>query len=360
MRRMSCIIIVFFLFTLPPAAQAQLLLSKLPAPCFVELPKIYLVIDGTRRHIVDWDTFLNLGYKSSDIIQCGGNSKLPEGAPITQLIKGSSDEVYWMKDGVRHHIPDMPIFDAMGFKLGNITVLPDTVVALWALGDPLPKQNASGSDQKVTIGRYTIRINKPTPYDFFATISAPGQQDVRIAHAISIGQLPVADINGDGAPDVLILTWFPDGGTSGTVVYSLGATPTKILDVGSVWRWINTGTGEFKDLNGDGIYEFVTLDPPVLIQCPALLETVVLRYSAANHLYVAANPQFPAFYSDLLAQYAANPSTQCGAIGNLLYLDRVNEAQAIFDRLYQGTETMQYWPALQELVKQGRYYVPSH
>src|SRR5882724_4326505 len=112
--------------------------ARLPVPCIITPPRVYLVIEDKLRLIVDWDTFLSLGYKSTEIVPCGKSATLPEGAPITKLIKGSSDPVYWMEDGVRRHIPDMATFDALGLPLRDITVLPDSVVALWPLGDPLP------------------------------------------------------------------------------------------------------------------------------------------------------------------------------------------------------------------------------
>jgi hypothetical protein len=116
-----------------------------PAPCLIPSTgvyraEVYLVFAGTRRHIIDWDTFLNLGFRTEDVVSCGAASSDPEGAAITRLIKGSGPELYWMQGGVRHHIPDMTTFNVMGFQMGDISILPDSVVNAWPEGDPLPSR----------------------------------------------------------------------------------------------------------------------------------------------------------------------------------------------------------------------------
>src|SRR5882724_2945399 len=98
--------------------------SNLPTPCIGNCPEVYLVIDGTRRHIVDWATFLSLGYQLPHIIPCGAAANFPGGQPVTQLINGSDADVYLVSYSVRRHIPDMSTFSAMGFQNSEITVLP--------------------------------------------------------------------------------------------------------------------------------------------------------------------------------------------------------------------------------------------
>ncbi len=127
----------------PSPAVPTLTLSPQPAEpwlCKGDSPDVYLVFAQERHHIVDWETFLNLGYKQDQIRPCGATAELPEGAPLTRWLKGSSVPVYWLKDGQRHHIPDMETFHALGFLEQDIAMVPDELLALWPLGAPLPPQ----------------------------------------------------------------------------------------------------------------------------------------------------------------------------------------------------------------------------
>jgi hypothetical protein len=114
--------------------------SSAPLLCKMETPEVYLVFDDTRHHIVDWDTFLNLGYKQGQITACGSMFQYPEGNPITRLLKGSSDPVYWMENGLRRHIPDIDTFLALGYHQEDITQVPDDLLNTWPLGEPLASQ----------------------------------------------------------------------------------------------------------------------------------------------------------------------------------------------------------------------------
>ena len=167
---------------------------------------MYLVVDTTRRHILDWDTFLNLGYKTSDIVPCGGAQQYPEGMPITRLIKGATEPVYWMEKGVRRHIPDMATFATLGFQVEDISVLPDAIVALWPMGNPLVSRGDLVSvEDEVSVGRYTIQLIREGEYESYAILSAPNQPTVKIPYIYEIGKLPAADITGEGDPDVMFL-----------------------------------------------------------------------------------------------------------------------------------------------------------
>lgn len=110
--------------------------------CKQDGPDVYLVIDQEHRHIVDWDTFLNLGFKQEQIVACDAMAGYPEGAPITRLLKGSGESVYWMESGIRRHIPDMETLHALGFQTKDISIVPDNVLELWPLGEPLPGMSA--------------------------------------------------------------------------------------------------------------------------------------------------------------------------------------------------------------------------
>jgi hypothetical protein len=374
---------------LPVSAQAatsgtsatQSAYSKRPAPCFVKLPEIYLVINATRRHIADWDTFLNLGYKQTDIIPCGAAASYPEGALVTRLFKGSDAPVYWMENGVRRHIPDMDTFVALGFQVKNITILPDSVLSLWPLGGPLDSvlktRSADGYHrlyQTINIGSYTIQVWRYAANDRgswldYVTISAPHQADIRVNGVVEIGQLPAWDVTGEGHPDIMLLT-DPAGSAhccSGTIVYDLGPVPKKVLDILSPAYHVPwTGRGEFKDLNGDGVYEFVTHDP-LDMPCSQVHVMVILQYDRARSRYGGASPRFASFYTDLLAQLSAEarawtPGDRCAVqplVPTLLYLGKISEARAAFDRLYRDEDAEAYWKQIQDIVKRGRFYVPA-
>ncbi len=378
MRRCNPIIGLMLLVSLPLATNplvgnpiSQTAVMSPGAPCTIELPRIYLVIDRIRRHIRDWETFLALGYTPADIVPCGDAAAYAEGGPITRLLRGSSEKVYWMEKGLRRYIPDEDTFTAMGFQVKNVTVVPDYVLDWWPLGDPL--QSTSLTPQvarQVTIGAYTVRVWRHTRGLFdYATISTPNQPDVKIDAVDSIGALPVPDVTGQGNPDVMFL--IRSVGSShccwGMIVYELGKTPRQILAlVSTPYFGPNTGRGEFKDLDGDGVYELTTsdaLDGP----CSQQTVEVVLRYDTGLHRYIGASPRYASIYAPLLAQLsvAAENATdkRCAAVplaAQLLYLGRGGEARTAFYSLYQANDADAIWIRLQEAVHHGRYYTPAN
>jgi len=89
--------------------------------------------------VVDEETFLNLGYLENDIVN-GSSMEMsyPEGAPFMRLIKGSGDEVYWLENGFRRHIPDMETFRQLGYRPEDIFLVSDDLLRSWPLGESLP------------------------------------------------------------------------------------------------------------------------------------------------------------------------------------------------------------------------------
>jgi hypothetical protein len=363
---------ILMLLAVPFITQAQST-STLPAPCQSDWPKVYLVVDNTRRHITDWATFLDLGYLTPDIVPCGEAVNDPEGAPITHLFKGASSvEVYLMETGLRRHIPDMDTFNALGFQVKNITTLPDEIVNLWPTGMPLDSVVPPPQDtvyQQIVIGSYTVRLWHPGQgITDFATLSAPDQPDVRVNDIEGIEQLPAPDVTGDGSPDLMFLT-HPNGSVHccyGTVVYNLGAVPTKILDILSPASQIpGTGRGYFQDFDGDRRYEFITRDPLVGVACTQPSVYVTLQYDPAQGQYVGATPSFASYNADMINQYLAvpltsDPCTIYPAVTTLLYMGRPDDAKVAFDSLYQGSDAASLWTTLQTAVNQGRFYVPGN
>ncbi|MEO8611782.1 MAG: hypothetical protein ABI690_28040 [Chloroflexota bacterium] len=363
------LLIMIVLLPLSVSAQAS---GSLPPACIMEGPEVYMVVNGNRRHIVDWDSFLNLGYKQADIVPCAADANDLEAGLVTRLLKGSDVRVYWMQDGRRRHIPDMDTFEAMGFQIDDITILPDDILAKWRLGAPIDSILSTTADkvyQTVSIASYTICLWHPGQgISDFATISALNQPDIRVDGIESIAPLPVDDINGDGYPDLMFLT-HPNGSAHccyGTIIYSLGKVPTQILNILSpAYQTPGTGRGDFQDIDGDGRYEFVTNDPLGGIACTQPSVNVILQYDPMQGHYVGVTPQFATYRADMIARYLSLPSTSdpCTIypmVTTLMYLGKTDEAKAAFYRLYHADNTASYWETLQAAVKLGRFYVPAN
>ncbi len=134
-----------FLTSSPPTVTPVPTGSKSGSPivCQTGGPEVYLIVGTERRHIADWEVFLNLGFEAKQIVACGASAAFAEGAPITRLLKGSGDAVYWMENGFRRHIPDMETFRALGYREQDISVIPDDLLATWSLGNPIPTMQSA-------------------------------------------------------------------------------------------------------------------------------------------------------------------------------------------------------------------------
>jgi len=368
MRKCRFLLLALLLLTVTfSAAQAQS--DSLPIPCLgSDGFKVYLIIDGTRRHIVDWDTFLNLGYQQSQIIPCDADNSDPEGAPITRLFKGSDAPIYWLENGRRRHIPDMDTFAALGFRTSDVSDIPDDLLSLWTLGTPLPSLSATPGDKiysEQVIGDDTIRLWHPGQgLTDFATITSPYQQgEIRINDVESIGELPTDDIDGDSYPDIEFLTHFPGSHCcSGTVVYDLTPYAPKVLDIHTMGDQPAGGRGDFQDLDGDGVYEFIMQDPLSGIACTQPSVTAILAYDPNQQQYVGASPRFVSYYDDSIPQLTtqAQSGVQCDVyplITTLLYAGETKNAKAAFDKVYHADDAAAFWAALQASVEHGQFYV---
>jgi hypothetical protein len=219
--------------------------------------------------------------------------------------------------------------------------------------------------QDIPLGDYHVRLWHPwpgqPPYDF-ATISKPGQPDVRVDRLEEVVALPAADVTGEGNPDVVFQVK-TDGGNHccwARVGYNLGASTVKMLEVVTPW-YMDRKIGEFKDLDADGNYEYVTLDTLSVTVFGSKL-TSVLKYDAAQGKYAGASPRFASYYDAELAELTA--STQPGDVysifrlpATLVYIGREADAKAAFDRLYTGTNAAEDWAMLVRMVKAGTFYV---
>ena len=231
-----------------PAAPATVTPAPTPSPrawlCKVETPAVYLVIDETRRHVADLETFLQLGYTVDDIQACGAAMDLPQGQPITRLLKGSGEDVFWMEAGHRRLIPDMETLTALGFDPTQIVEVPDDVLAGWPLGEPMaapttaptgapavdtpvaaiPTAAADDLVRELVIGSTTVRLwRSKTGLTGYAVLSTPGSPDVLVENAVEVLVAPAVDLTGEGEPDVVLRTDVDTASAhccGGTVVYT--------------------------------------------------------------------------------------------------------------------------------------------
>jgi hypothetical protein len=212
--------------------------------------------------------------------------------------------------------------------------------------------------EEQTIGEYTLRL------------SAAGRLEIRIEAVTAIGSLPAEDITGDGFPDLELETYA--GGShccSGTVVYSLGPIPEEVLHITASGS-NDTGRGTFQDLDGDGVYEFITADPLAGIPCTQPIVRVILRYDP-DQGYVGASLRFPQAYAADVAAYtqaaeAGREATRDGyecdvypLIVTYLYLGRPDLARQALDLYYLGPDPDGFLDRLQQSVAAGRFYMPE-
>lgn len=179
---------------------------QLPTPAFFFKSgegKIYY-LDGRERHGVDGETFLNLGYQENDIVN--GNSmemSYPEGAPLTRLVKGSGEEVYWLEGGYRRHIPDMDTFRQLGYRAADVFQVSDNLLRTWSLGESLPSALGTPAEPAPTASPERVVLSY-RPLDRHAraselyTVFADGRNPRRLSY--TTGYTYHTDA-----------TWSPDG-----------------------------------------------------------------------------------------------------------------------------------------------------
>jgi hypothetical protein len=160
-----------------------------------EGPEVYLVEEKTwtHRHIVDWETFLHLGFEQSDIVTNTRFAGYPEGPPITRLLKGAGERVYWMENSQRRHIPDMETFLHLGHRQEDISRIPDELLVSWPLGEPLPSVLDTPTEpvpplsQEMVVPTYSPRDRWGGGNHFWEiyTVFTDGTRPKRLSHTTS-------------------------------------------------------------------------------------------------------------------------------------------------------------------------------
>ncbi len=166
--------------------------------------------------------------------------------------------------------------------------------------------------------------------------------------ATGLNRMSGVDIDGTGYPNVIIEKY--SGGAHccfSTSVYDLGETLTPVDLPPSPG---GNSPGEFEDLNGDGVFEFLTADDSfAYAYCcfagsPAV--PVVLVYSPAVRRYVPASFKYPGLYCEAIARdaeraRAASSSADLGWDGT----GKCEVLPLVLDYLYSG-DTAAAWEAL--------------
>jgi hypothetical protein len=108
------------------------------------------------------------------------------------------------------------------------------------------------------LGKYVLRNwcdvdPNLTVYPYCAvTISSKDNQQIEIwGWPARFGEETGADLTGNGTSDIVIIDWSGGNCCVRTVVYEVGDSLKKIIDIGSF------RPGTFTDLNGDGTYEYI-------------------------------------------------------------------------------------------------------
>tara|TARA_B100000609_G_C17216367_1_gene436944 strand:- start:2005 stop:2985 length:981 start_codon:yes stop_codon:yes gene_type:complete len=108
-------------------------------------PKIYAVIGGKRRHIVNPAVLRTCfkGHKVKSFVNQRILQRFPSGLPFTNcfregaLLKGSGPKVYVFMHGKKRHITNPAVFKACGYQWSQVRTYPNAVVGVTPTGTPL-------------------------------------------------------------------------------------------------------------------------------------------------------------------------------------------------------------------------------
>ena len=236
-------------------------------------------------------------------------------------------------------------------------------------------------EDEVLIGAYGIRLWHNVDNilgEDIVMIEKEDAESIKIESASAIAPLTGADINGDGTPEVIIEIY--TGGAHccfGTQVYSLGETPELILD-----KPKSNAGGQFQDLDGDKIYEFVTYDDVLSYEyCPYVSSPfvkVIMAYDAEEGRYLPASPKFPEEYAEDIEKDTKNAervakanksengewdeTTKCSILPitlDYLYLGETDTARAVLEKYYAFNDLNRFWNDVLFLVEESPLYTPA-
>jgi hypothetical protein len=210
-------------------------------------------------------------------------------------------------------------------------------------------------------------------YDNLLLLEQANAEPVQIKMASAIHPQTGSDLNNDGFPEAVIETY--SGGAHccfGTFIYSLRDEPLLILH-----KPESNAGGQFQDLNGDDIYEFVTYDDLFAYRYCAYAVSpavkVILAYDSSAQLYLPASPRFPEQYVQEIAEHTAmaqgnlsdfigdDGTPKCGVLPlvlDYLYIGQPEKAHQELLRLYPYSDVESFWAEILDGVQQSSLYTP--
>lgn len=277
----------------------------------------------------------------------------------------------------------------------SITEDRGTIVASGPLPSSPPYQDSEIDSmdwvvlQEEVIGKYVYRIWKAKDSNLsgtivgeYLTLSSIDEPAVNIeaffGTVVSVNLLSGRDITGEGNPDLIIETY--SGGAHCCLQYF-------VIDLGEffITKQLQTREsncpGEFKDLDHDGSYEFITCDDILAYTYCSFaatpLPTVILKFRPGVG-YVPATPDYRTFF-DITTRIIADTSLAeqgqvqftnpqnvdltskaeyflCPAIQvalDHLYTGDYERAEQEFMRLYQFPDSNEVWNEIYRLVSES-------
>jgi hypothetical protein len=227
------------------------------------------------------------------------------------------------------------------------------------------------------LGSYVVRLwrntTSETDWENIVTLAVGGQQLVQIEPVASLGDLTGKDITGEGHPDVIVERY--SGGAHccfSTAVYDLGPALTKVLETPE-----SNCSGRFDDLDGDGVFEFVTCDDLfAYAYCPfagSPMVKVILRYEPGRG-YGPASPRFAHLYEGDIAEHTQlaektkpgemgewDGTTKCAVLPmvlDYLYAGMADRAWEEINRLYPYDDVKSFYAEIEQSVAKSPLFTP--
>ena len=222
-----------------------------------------------------------------------------------------------------------------------------------------------------TIRRWN-RVDESMRFDDILSLEGPQGQNLRIPGVSKIDALSGQDITGDALPDLVVHRY--SGGAHccfSTHLFSLRSDTTE-----AILRTPDSNCdGSFEDLDGDGVYEFLTCDDVLAYSfCPYAISPapeVVLAYRDGQG-YVPASPRFASRYDQRIELArssldiarsdapADTPDARCQALSitmEMIYAGRHDEGWAYFEQALPTEDHRSTRAEVEALLEESPYYL---
>jgi len=109
------------------------------------VPHVYLIKGGLKRHVPNPATFAVLAMKPANLDRVHDSllAQIPPGAPLTsvlhdgQLVRGSANIIYVMQNGLRRHVSSPSVMASCNYNWQAIVTLPNDLIASIPPGAPV-------------------------------------------------------------------------------------------------------------------------------------------------------------------------------------------------------------------------------